>query len=122
MEVNVGAKVWANQTQYNYNSSSLTTTPSPPTTNAPLLLDKVSDSVNSSYQLVVNQEKKEVQSQDVNVPVNPIIDQEFPSPIDDVDFFNTERPGNMSMYNETTVRFRKKMFFFLYINFVILIF
>lgn len=96
-----------NQTKNNYSS-----------TVPPIVIDKISTRENgsASYQLIPQHD-----SFNSNVTIDPnknntssstssvlkdslkIVDKEYPSPIDGVDFFNTERPINMSMYNETIV-------------------
>lgn len=88
--------MWVNQSRTNYNS----TTP-------PIVLDKIYVQGNASYQLIAQHDStisiESDQKQNESTNSLKTVDKEFASPIDGVDFFNTERPGNMSMYNETIV-------------------
>ncbi|KAL5275027.1 PLXDC2 family protein [Megaselia abdita] len=90
--------IWANQTRNNYNS-----------TVSPIVLNKIAVQGNASYQLIPQQDllNSSVIDSQHNITKNVLNDtlkpgtKEFSSPIDDVDFFHTERAGNMSKYNET---------------------
>lgn len=91
--------IWANQTR-NDNATA-----------PPIIVDKITVQGNASYQLIHQPDSINATDQNKNITVNTsqtqgpisIIDKEYPSPIDDVNFFNEPRPGNISMYNETIV-------------------
>lgn len=100
--------IWPNQTLAIYIS-----------TTAPKDFEKNTVQKNTIFQLLpqyelndstVNDPKNNTTASNIKDSVN-IKDKEFPSPIEGVDFFNTERPINMSMYNETIVSWLKFIFF-----------